>query len=55
MFVAQPASGFEYNALCHTVKQLMLFFEAENIEILKWPAQIPDLNLSENFKKQSYG
>ncbi len=36
------------NALCHTVKLVNKFLETENIEIIKWPTQSPDLTPIEN-------
>ncbi len=35
----------------HTAKWVKQFFEAENIEIMKWAAQSPDLNPTENLWK----
>ena len=36
------------NAPCHTSKYTRLFFENNQIKLLKWPAQSPDLSLIEH-------
>ncbi len=47
----QLAIFMQDNALCHTAKRVKQFLEAENIEIMKWPAQSPDLTPIENHWK----
>ncbi len=36
------------NARVHTTRKVMEFFEKENITVLPWPANSPDLNLIEH-------
>ena len=36
------------NAPCHTSKKTLEWFKSNEIQLLQWPARIPDLNIIEN-------
>ena len=36
------------NAPCHRAMEVMDFFKAENVTVMDWPPQSPDLNPIEN-------
>ena len=44
----QPAIFMHDNAPCHTAKRVKDYLQQENIPVMKWPAQNPDLNPTEN-------
>ena len=39
------------NAPCHTAKSVKTFLSEEDITLMEWPAQSPDMNLTENVWK----
>ena len=49
--ITQPAVFMQDNAPCHTAKSVMTFLSEEDVTVLEWPAQSPDMNPIENVTK----
>ena len=49
--VNQPAVFMQDNAPCHTAKSVKTFLSDENVTVMDWPAQSPDINPIQNVWK----
>ena len=47
----QPAVFKQDNALCHTAKSVKTFLSEEDVTVMEWPAQTPDMNPIQNVWK----
>ena len=48
--INQPAVFMQHNALCHPAKSFKTFLSEEDVTVMKWPAQSPDMNRIGNVK-----
>ena len=46
--INQPAVFMQDNAPCHTAKSVQTFLSMEDVTVMEWPAQSPDMNSIEN-------
>ena len=46
--INQPAVFMQDNAPCQTTKSVKTFLSEEDVTIMEWPVQSPDMNLIEN-------
>ena len=42
--INQPAVFMQDNAPCHTAKSVKTFLSEEDVTVMEWPAQCPDVN-----------
>ena len=47
--INQPAVFMQDNAPCHTAKSVKTLLSGEDVTVMEWPAQSPDMNPIENF------
>ena len=49
--INQPAVFIQDKAQCHTAKSTKTFLSNEDVTVMEWPAQSPDMNPIENVQK----
>ena len=52
--INQPAVFLQDNAPCHTAKSAKTFLSGEDVTVMKWLAQSPDMNPIKNVRKLLY-
>ena len=46
--IKQPAAFMQNKAMCHTAKSVKTFLSEEDVTVMEWSTQSPDMNLIEN-------
>ena len=49
--INQPTVFMQDNTLCHTAKSVKTFLSKEDVTVMEWSAQIPDMNPIEKHQR----